>query len=312
MNEAWDRALTWLCSLFPSWFMLSSALEVNVLLAVLLVSSVCGAVGALVVGNRMAFFSDALAHTAFAGVALGLLLGFVTGAEGSQFMLLVTLIMVLFGVCVGLAIAFVREKSGQASDTVIGVFFAGAIGLGAILLKIASHRRRLPPEDFLFGNPVTVTFEELLVLLILILLTAGVLVWKYNQMVFTSFSPSLAMSRQIPIRLCSYLLIVLLALIVNICLTIVGALLINALLVVPAATAANVCRNMRQQFRWSIFLCLLAGIGGDVLSWFLTMHGRIEVSAGGTIVVLSVVFYFLSLAVRPYLRGDAGAGLHNT
>jgi zinc transport system permease protein len=327
MNEAWNDALERFCSLFPEDNLLSLPINVQGLLAVILVSLVCGAVGSLVVGNRMAFFSDALAHTAFAGVALGLLLGLVTGAEGAQFTLWITLVMVAFGVAVGLGIAFVREKSGQANDTVIGVFFAGAIGLGALLLKAAARRRYLPPEDFLFGNLVTVSFEELVVLLTLTVLTGGVLAWKYNQLVFTSFSPSLALSRQVPIRFCNYLLIILLALIVNICLRVVGALLINALLVVPAATAANLCRNMRQLFRWSIGLCLFAGIIGQFLSWEITVRTPLEVSEGGMIVVLSVLLFFLSLVIGPLLRlpvrhvpqpledpvGQAApeAGLHN-
>jgi zinc transport system permease protein len=303
MNSAWDHLINSFCQSFEPGTFFSLRYNVEGLLAVILVSLICGGVGSLVVGNRMAFFSDALAHSAFAGVALGLLLGLVTGAEGTEFTLWIMLIMVAFGIVVGLLIALVREKSGQASDTVIGVFFAGAIGLGALLLKAASSRKYLPPEDFLFGNLTNVGGAELLILLVLAALTAGVLAWKYNQIVFTSFSPSLAMSRQISVRFCSYLLIILLALIVNICLRAVGALLINALLVVPAAAAANVCRNMRQLFRVSILLCLLAGIGGKLLSWQVMISTRMNVSEAGLIVLLTVVLFFLSMLAGPIRRG---------
>jgi zinc transport system permease protein len=316
MFEALEEALRAFCHspLVPPGSFLSFEMNVRALLAVVLVSLICGAVGSLVVGNRMAFFSDALAHTAFAGVALGLLLGLVTGATPTHFGVWITLVMVVFGVLVGLAIAFVREKSGQASDTIIGVFFAGAIGLGAILLKAASKRNFLPPEDFLFGNLVTVELEELLLLLALALVTAGVLAWRYNQIVFTSFSPPLAQSRQISVRFCNYLLIVLLALIVNICLRAVGALLINALLVVPAATAANLCRNMRQLFRWSMLLCLAAGLGGQWLSWqvnfsSLSREKQFSVSEGGMIVLLSVLLFFASLLAASVRRGRGSPAL---
>src|SRR5206468_1542411 len=104
-----------------------------------------------------------------------------------------------------------------------------------------------------------VTSLDLITLVLLALVTAGLLAWLYNSLVLTSFNPSLALSRRVPVRLCSYVFIVLLALIVNLCLKIVGALLINALLVVPAATAANLCRNMRQLFWTTIGLCLLVG-----------------------------------------------------
>jgi zinc transport system permease protein len=302
MNSFWDDLVTQFCQQFPEGTPLNFPFFVQGLLAVILVSLICGAVGSLVVGNRMAFFSDALAHTAFAGVALGLLLGLATDAVGAQFTLWITLVMVVFGIVVGLLIAFVREKTGQASDTVIGVFFAGAIGLGALLLKAGSSRRYLPPEDFLFGNLITVRGEELLVLLILATLTGGLLAWKYNQIVFTSFSPSLALSRQVPVRSCNYLLIVLLALIVNICLRAVGALLINALLVVPAAAAANFCRNMRQLFRVSILFCLFSGVGGLLLTWEVNIRTHKGLGEGGMIVLLSVLLFFLSMLVGPLRR----------
>src|SRR5687768_2283214 len=165
MHSGWlDQGIEAFTQLFPPLTFFNLAFNVRGMLAVLLVSVVCGAVGSLVVGNRMAFFSDALAHSAFAGVGLGLLLGFLTGAEGSTFLPWLTAIMIAWGVLVGLAIALVRERTGQASDTIIGVFFAGSIGLGAVLLKAGAARRYLPPEDFLFGHLLTVRFEDLLVL----------------------------------------------------------------------------------------------------------------------------------------------------
>jgi zinc transport system permease protein len=282
--------------------------NLRALLAVILVSLVCGAVGSLVVGNRMAFFSDALAHCAFAGVTLGLVLGYFTGAESEEgYTVWITLTTVVFGVAVGLAIAFVREVSGQAHDTIIGVFFAGAIGLGAIFLKVGSGRRFMAPETFLFGSPVTVTPAELLVLFCLVVVTAGLLAWLYNGLTLTSFNRSLALSRRVRVRLCSYLFIVLLGLIVNLCLKAVGALLINGLLIVPAATAALLSRNMRQVFWGSVGLCLLAGAGGHLLS----LHARIPVvgtrdwanpGESGAIVLLSVLLFFVALPLSAWLR----------
>ena len=97
---------------------------------------ICGGMGSLVVGNRMAFFSDALAHCAFAGVGLGLLVCFLAGTDNDEIVRQrIVLIMVAFGVTVGLLIAFVREQTGLASDTVIGVFYAGSIGFGAVVTR---------------------------------------------------------------------------------------------------------------------------------------------------------------------------------
>ena len=180
---------------------LDSAPNILGLIAVILVSLVCGAVGSLVVGNRMAFFSDALAHTAFAGIALGFLTAILAGAVGRDFFDWATPIMVVFGILVGLGIAYVQERTSLASDTVIGVFFAGAIGFGAMLLQgIAGLGIFYNAEDFLFGSVVTITPRDVKVLVLLAALTAAALALLYNQLLFTTFNPSLARSRRIPVR----------------------------------------------------------------------------------------------------------------
>ncbi|HZT82141.1 MAG TPA: metal ABC transporter permease [Gemmataceae bacterium] len=293
------------CGRFDPWSFLGQEWNVRFLLAIVCVGLACGAVGSLVVGNRMAFFSDALAHCAFAGVSLGFLFYVFTYAgrgSGGQglFWEWVTPIMVAFGMLVGLGIAWVREKTALASDTVIAVFFAGAVGFAAMLRQLIRSRQLFTLEDFLFGDPVLVQARDIVWLFLLLVVTFGLLLWMYNGFVFTSFNASLARSRHVPVRLCNYLFILLLALIVNLCLKAVGALLINALLIVPAATARNLARNMRQLFWLTVVLCLLVGVGGQALSWEVRIPqpaGRQAVTfgIGGTIVVLSVVLFYLSM-----------------
>src|SRR5438874_3527021 len=137
MLSGWlDRAINSFNEHFPPNTFFNFDFQVRGTLAVLLVGLLCGAVGSLVVGNRMAFFSDALAHCAFAGVALGVLVALLAGVrDKNKFYDWILPIMVVFGIVVGLLIAYVREKTNLANDTVIGVFFAGAMGLGAVLLK---------------------------------------------------------------------------------------------------------------------------------------------------------------------------------
>jgi zinc transport system permease protein len=309
MLSTWlDQAVNAFTRLMPPETYLSWSFNVRGLLAVLLVSLICGAVGSLVVGNRMAFYSDALAHCAFAGVSLGFLLALFGGvSKPADFYHWVTFVMVLFGVAVGVAIAYVREKTGLASDTVIGVFFAGAIGFGAMLFKAANNRAFFSPESFLFGDPVSVNADDLILLFVLTLVAAGLLAWQYNNLVFTSFNPSLARSRRIPVRLCNYLFVVLLALIVNLCVRTIGALLINGMLIVPAATAGNVCRNMRQLFWATVGLTLFVGGLGHWLSFEIrlpTGDGKtLEFGPAGTIVVLGVLCFFASMVLAPRLRG---------
>jgi zinc transport system permease protein len=305
-----DRLIVSFCDLFGGNGFFSFPFLVRGLLAVVIVSLICGAIGSLVVGNRMAFFRDALAHCAFAGIALGFLSAYFFGVLGrmENFYDWALPIMIGFGVLVGLAIAYLRETTSLGSDTVIGVFFAGAMGFGAMLLQGISRvgLRYLSPEEFLFGAVNNVRAEDLKLLFFLGALTALVLAVLYNDLLFTSFNPSLARTRRVRVRLCSYLFIALLAVIINICLLTVGALLINALLVVPAAAAANLCRNLRQMFWATVGLCLAAGAGGHLLAFHVRVPiagaGKtIEFGSGGTIVVLCVLAFFLSLPLRRVL-----------
>lgn len=287
--------------LFPSSSWLAYSFNVRALIVIALVSLICGAVGSLVVGNRMAFFSDALAHCAFAGVTLGMLFALNLGQAADDHWI-VPLTMVAFGVLVGIAIAFVKENSALASDTIIGVFFAFSVGFGGMMLQALSRSTYSNPESFMFGNVLFVFEDEVLILFALALGLAAVMAIAYNSLVFASFNPSLARSRGIRVRSWNYVFIVMLALIVNLCLRPVGALLINALLIVPAATAANIGRNARQMFWIAILVSLLCGELGLWLSNVVQVPVRrgdpIHLQTAGTIVVLCVAAFIASLAFR--------------
>lgn len=305
--SAWlDEAIQQFCSLFPDLSFWSWQHQVRGFLAILLVALVCGAVGSLVVSKRMAFFSDALAHCSFAGVALGLIIGLVFGIVAEEYRNWILLIMVVFGILMGLLIAYVQEQSSLPSDTVIGVFFAAAIGLGAVVMRPLRGRGGFNLENFLFGNPLEVTSLDLIWLALLLVVTAVVLYRHYNTLVFASFNPSLARSRQLPVRFTQYLFIALIGLVINLCLAIVGVLLVNAFLIVPAAASANLCRNMRQLFWSSIAMCLAAGWGGQYLAWEIRIpdppRPPVEFGVGGLIVLLCVLFFVITMKLGPLLK----------
>jgi zinc transport system permease protein len=281
-----------------------STFVLNPLIAVVLVGLSCGLVGSLVVGNRMAFFSDAMAHTAFAGVALALL-GVILFAdvrssrEAGQYEWVVPWVMGLIGIAVGLSITAVRERTGLTNDTVIGVFFALSIGIGAMVLPEVRQFVNLDPEQFLFGSVTAARGADLFSLFVLAVLTAVIVLWRYNALVFASLNPSLARSRGLSVRANSYLFIILLALVVNLSIKAVGVLLINALLVVPAAAAANLGRNTRQVFWLTLVGTIAAGVVGLQIHRFLRIplgHGRyLEPGPGGTIVVVCVLWFFFTM-----------------
>jgi zinc transport system permease protein len=285
--------------------------NVNAFVAILLVSLICGLVSPLVVGSRMAFFSDALAHTALAGIAVGVLVLIVLTNPGavldeSPHFWTVPLIMVAFGAAVGLAIAFFREVTGLSADTIIGVFFALATGFGAMLIPELNKRSRFEPERMLFGFPYYTQPEDFLFLAALLVLAVAFLGWRFNTLVFGGFNPTLAKSRGMGVRLTNYLFILLLAMVVNFSIKAVGVLLINALLVVPAAAAANLSRNLRQMFWLSLLGSLGCGLLGYWVSWRFVLplgSGEVQLRPGGTIVMVVVGWFFLSILVARVLRG---------
>jgi zinc transport system permease protein len=295
--------------------------ELNAFLAITLVAIVCGAVGALVVGNRMSFFSDAMAHCSFAGLALGLLTVLIlhpaTGpVEESPNAWVVTVVMIAFGAAVGSGIAYLRQRTNLAADAIIGVFFALAVGFGAMLIPEINKYgvRRFDPEAFLFGSPIFSNPQDLLFLLVLLCLVGAFVLMRFNASVFASFSPSLSRSRGVGVVLTNYLFVVLLSLVVNLSIKAVGVLLINALLVVPAASAANIARTVRSMFWFSVTFSLGAGWLGYLISrnWTLRLGPTVEIEfrTGGTIVVLTVVCFVGTYVVARFRGRSPAHGLN--
>lgn len=274
---------------------------VRAFFTLLILCLLCGMVGSLVVGNRMAFFSDAMAHCAFAGIALGVLSVLALQGDNAMMAWLVPLVMVAFGVAVGMGMVYVRDRTGLAHDTVIGVFFALALGFGAMLMTLIARVSRINIETFLFGNLLFVHESDVFYLCCALALVAGVFIWRYNQIMFASFNPSLARTRRMHVTINNYLFIVLLALVVNLSIKAVGALLINALLVVPAAAAANVTRNLRQMFWLTVSFSLASGLLGYWMSRRMTLSigpiENVDFGASGVIVVASVGIFFGSMIV---------------
>lgn len=283
----------------------TDTLFLNPLIAVVLLGVTCGSIGSTVVGNRMAFFSDAMAHTAFAGVALAVLsVIFFAGIRSTRgadpYLWVVLPVMIGTGTVVGVLMTAARERTGLTNDTVIGVFFAAAVGLASMVLPEVRKVVNIDPEQFLFGSILFARAEDLVLLAGLCVVTVGLVAWRYNAWAMAAINPSLAKSRGIAVRFDTYLFAVLLALVVNVALRSVGILLINALLVVPAAAAANVARNTREVFAFT----LLGTVAACVLGLWLSQHVTLPIgpapglglTPAGTIVVLCVLGFVGTMA----------------
>ena len=260
------------------------------LLGLLLLTPMAAVLGVEVINFRMAFFSDAIGHSAFAGVALGLIL-----AVNPR------LSMPLFGVLVGLAVMVVRRKSNLSADTAIGIVFSAVVAFGLAVVSRASGVAR-DMQQFLYGDILTISEGEITFLGLLFL---GMLLFQavgYNRLLAIALNPVMARVHGIRVALWQYLFAGLLALVVMFSVWAVGVLLVTAMLIVPAATARNLARTAGGMFWWA----LLAGISSGFAGLTLSAQDWLATSSGATIILVSCC-WFAASCVWAALRGHRRA-----
>ena len=258
-------------------------------LCVLVLAPILGGLSHLVVTRRMAFFSAALGQAALTGVAIGLLLGEPLNAPYGG----------MFGFCLlsTLAMVYVKRRATLPPDTLIGVFHALTLGLGLCLLVALTRQFNVHQvESVLFGSLLTVTDGDLLLLVFVGLLVSILLVREYNRLLLDSLNPSLAQVAGAQSIFLEYFFAVLLTLSIVVSLKIIGALLVEALVVVPAAAGRNVANSTRSYLAWSIAVAFFAGAGG------LAVSTRFLVPTGGAVVLAVSSIFFMTLAVRASRR----------
>ena len=255
---------------------------VRALIAVVLLTPLFGLLGTMAVNHQMAFFSDALGHSALTGVGLGMLIGL--GRE----MDLVS--MLVFGIIWALLIVAIKRTGAASADTVISVFSSTSVAAGLVIL--ASGGGFAKYSSLLIGDILTVTEADLLWLLLA--LAGGTVVWALisNGVLLTSINPSLARSRGIKTRLWEAAFVVLVAVAVMLSIRWIGVLLINALLIIPAAAGRNMAHTVRQHAVWSVCIALFSGLAGLFLSCSTGM------STGPTIVLIAAFFFLVSQIIR--------------
>jgi zinc transport system permease protein len=250
--------------------------------AVLLLAPILGGISHLVVARRLAFFSTALGQAALTGLVIGVAAGQPLDQSYASilgFCLIVALVMVL-----------VKRHTALPPDTVIGVFLALTLGLGICLLVAATRRFNIHQiEAVMFGSVITLTDRDLVLLLALGAVSGGALAWRYNHLVTDSLSPPIAAARGLPTVALDYGFVVLLTVAITISLKVIGALLVEAMVVVPAAAARNLARSTRGYVAWSVALAAIAGLAGLVISTLW------RVPSGGAIVLALSGCFFLTL-----------------
>ena len=229
----------------------------NALLAILLMAPLFGLLSTMIVTGRMSFFSDALGHSAFTGIAIGCICGIAAPIW----------MAVGFSVFFALLFSYVRSRSNQAADTLIGVFSSTAVALGIFIATLGGGSFT-KYNQYLIGDILSVTAAEIGMLALVLV---GVLVfWVIcsNRMALTAIHPELASSRGISVGLSQTLFTVAIAVVVTLAISSVGLLILNSLLVLPAAAARNVARNLRQYHFCSVLFALLAGLTGLTVSYY--------------------------------------------
>lgn len=253
----------------------------NALLAVLVISPLFGLLSTMVVTNRMSFFSDALGHSAFTGMAIGTICGLADPMYGA----------VLFAVFLAILYTLVRRHTNLASDTVIGVFSSTAVALG-IFISTLGGQSFTKFNNLLIGDILSVEPKKIGLLAVILLLLVVLWVFSLNKLMLSAIHPALADSRGIDLFWQELLFTSAIAVVVTLSMTWVGLLVINSLLVLPGASARNVARNMRQYHLISLLGAIVCGVAGLMTSYYAGS------SAGASITLYLALWFVLSLCFR--------------
>lgn len=248
------------------------------MLGLLLIAPLAALSGVQVVNSRMSFFSDAIGHSAFAGVALGLILS-----------LPPEFTMPGLALAIGLLIMYLRRGSRLSTDTVIGIIFSAVVAFG---LAIVSRNREASRgiNMFLYGDILTIGDNEIALLAALLVAFLAFQFFAWNRMLHISVNEQIAGVHRIKVSVYQYLFAALLSLVVILCVRAVGVLLVTAVLIVPAATARNFARNSRQLFFLSLVFSYVSCAGGLLIS----AQPWANMPAGAAIVLLACAMFAVS------------------
>ncbi len=237
-------------------------------------------IGMFLVLRRYSLIADTLAHVSLAGIAIGFLL---------QINPIMTAI--LSTVLSSVVIERLRISKKVYGESALAIFLSGSLALAVVLISLA-HGFNVGLLNYLFGSIVTVKQTDLYTIWVLGAVVATSLFLFYKELVYITFDEESAQVSGIPTRFINTLLIILAALTVSLSIPIVGVLLISALMVIPVVTALQ----FRQSFTKTIVIAELVSLFSVVTGIFTSFH--LNLSTGGTIVLISLMVFALSLGFR--------------
>lgn len=257
----------------------------NALLAILVMAPLFGICSTMIVTGKMSFFSDALGHSAFTGIAIGSICGLADP----------TWMSVIFAVVFSVLFSIVKSRSNQSADTIIGVFSSTAVALG-IFIATMGGGSFTKYNRYLIGDLLSVTPAQ--IGLLVIVFVAVLIFWLLlsNRLFLSAMHPQLASSRGIPVSLLQGAFTAVIAVVVTLAISWVGLLIINSLLVLPGAAARNVSKNLKQYHFFSVIFALFSCVAGLVLSYAL------GASTGAAICLVLAVIFAVSFLLRKVCR----------
>lgn len=264
----------------------------NALLAGLLVGSMCAVLGVFVVQRNMAFVGEGLAHAAFGGVALGLLLDL--GVRYELEWLGPVWTAVPFCVLIALGIGWVRGRGLASESTAVGVFFSVSVALGIVFIAL----RESPVADlegYLFGNILAVRREDVYAAVALAVLVTVVLIFTWSKFAYIAFDRDLARLSGVSVERLDYLLLALMACVIVLSVRTVGVILVSSYLIIPAAAAQLLRGGLFSRTLKAIAIGALGSSAGLITSY------HVDVPSGAT-VILALALAFVGCAVLRAIR----------
>lgn len=252
------------------------------LLAGLCLSCLTGPLGSFVVWRRMSYFGDTLSHTALLGVAFG----FLFDINLFYAIVLVTLILAI-------GLLWLESQKQLPVDTLLGILAHSALSLGLVVISLMNSIR-IDLMGYLFGDLLSITMFDVYQILICVLIIGILLIWRWNQFLFITVSEELAFSHGINVPLTKFMLTILLALTIGIAMKFVGALIITALLIIPAATAKYYAKNPESMAFFAILIGMLSILCGVLFSLIY------DTPTGPSVVLSNTCLFFISLFISKF------------
>lgn len=255
------------------------------LIAAILIGIISAVIGVFIILRGVIFLGEAIAHSAFAGAALAILLGFADPLY----------LILVFGLSTSVGVNYINEKKIMKDEVVIGVAFTFFMALAIFFIGLMD-RYSTTVQAILFGRILLITRQNYFLLIIFSIVVLGLILFFKKELYFMTFDNDLAVASGVPVTKLSYLFLVMVALVIDVSITAIGAILVFAMLITPAATAYQLTYNIDRLLVLAAVFGVISSVGGLMLAYIL------DWPSGATIVLLATSMFIVSFVLSPKRR----------